>query len=58
MAIRKFGAAQDQEVTGVEQDGITREAAREDWDARDDRELAEENRGDGRRTHRSPLDDA
>lgn len=56
MAIRKYGAARDQEVTEVEQDGITREAAKKDWDERDDRELAAENRGD--RTTRIPLDDA
>lgn len=43
MAIRKYGQAAG-EVTAVEQDGITREAARQDWDDRDDRELAEENR--------------
>lgn len=57
MAIRKYGAARDQEVTAVEQDGITKQAASEDWDHHDDRELAEENRGDGR-TRRVPLDDA
>ena len=56
MAIRKYGAARDQEVTAVEQDGITREAAKQDWDERDDRELAAENRGD--RATRIPLDDA
>ena len=56
MAIRKYGAAQDQEVTAVEQDGITREAAKKDWDECDDRELAAENRGD--RAARVPLDDA
>lgn len=58
MAIRKYGAARDQEVTAVEQDGISKQAAGEDWDHHDDRELAEENRGDGRRTHRVPLDNA
>lgn len=56
MAIRKFGAARDQEVTGIEQDGITREAAKVDWDERDDQELAAENRADT--AARVPLDDA
>lgn len=43
MGIRKYGAATG-EVTGVEQDGITRQAARrEDWGPDDDRDLAAEN---------------
>jgi len=42
VAIRKTGQATGQ-VTEVEQDGITREAARDDWDGRDDRALAAEN---------------
>ena len=54
MAIRKYGAARDQEVTGVQQDGISKQAA-QSWDDHDDRELAEENRPDTRPG--APLDD-
>lgn len=45
MAIRKYGKAEDQEVTEVQQDGITKEAAQE-WTPADDRDLAAENRDD------------
>lgn len=52
MGLRKYGSA-DGEVTGVDQDGITREAAREDWGPADDEALAAENAAD-----RMPRDDA
>lgn len=42
MAIRKTGAATG-EVTGIEQEGITREASRQDWGPDDDKALADEN---------------
>ena len=45
VAIRKYGKAEDQEVTEVQQDGITKEAAQE-WTPADDRDLAAENRDD------------
>jgi hypothetical protein len=42
MTIRKTGQATGQ-VTGVEQDGITSEAARQEWDGRDQDALDAEN---------------
>lgn len=55
MAIRKYGSARrgDGEVTAVEQDGISKQAAAP-WDERDDQELAAENKPD---TIRRDLDD-
>jgi hypothetical protein len=45
VGIRKYGTA-DGDVTGVEQDGITREAAKPAWGEDDDLELAAENEAD------------
>jgi len=42
MAIRKHGQVTGV-VTGVDQDGISTQAARQDWDDRDDQALADEN---------------